>query len=120
MGRSMLKFFNDRGGDEHGGLLHWPGTLEGLPFIGNAIPDLKRKEMEELDIRSDFHSRMFEMWKSDDKALFDKIHDRVTVGWYEIKKRDDRWNEEHQHYRIWLEWVQHYGVAPNGTKYEEF
>jgi hypothetical protein len=111
---SLLKFFSDKGGEDHDGHLFWPGGPDGLPFRGDVVPDLRKGEMDELPIVASFRSRMFCLWEEDDKAEFDKIMEREAAGWYSIRKRYDHYEEAHKHYRVWLEWLQLYNEAPAG------
>lgn len=118
---NMLKFFADRGGEDHGGgHLFWPGSPDGLPFRGDAAPDLRKREMEELEVQADFHSKMFCLWKDEDHAEFNRIMERDAAGWYSVKKRYDHYEAEHHGYRVWLEWLQHYAVSPSGNRYDEW
>jgi hypothetical protein len=115
MPRSMLKFFADRGGPqtEHGGNLHWPGTVDGFPFRGDAVPDLKQREMADMALAMDYKSRLFRLWEAEEKREFDFIMDRIVNGWYMQHRRDDKWIAEENHYTVWLEWAQIYGETPN-------
>lgn len=108
----------DRGGPRHGNQnLFWPGTADGFPAIGpaNVAANLKKEEFENLDIRLDFKSQMFELWDAAQKAEFDDINDRIVNSWYYLQKRSDHWDEEHKHYRVWLEWCQVYGMVPTAN-----
>lgn len=109
---SMLKYFGDRGGDQHGGALHWPGTVDGYPFRGERAPTLKQNEVEQLAHALDYHSRSFRLWMEEDKRDFDLVMDRIVNGWYMQHKRFDNFVAEQQEYVVRLEWVQIYGECP--------
>ena len=111
---SIKKYYGDRGGVAHGNdKLHWPGTVDGFPVRGNAFPpDLKKEELENLDLQLDFKSRMFELWDPAQKAEFDDVNDKIINGWYLLQRRNDNWDEEQKHFRVWLEWAQVYGMLP--------
>lgn len=109
---SMLKYFSDRGGADHGGQLHWPGTQEGFPFRGEHVPTLKQSETENLAHALDYHSRSFKLWDPEDKRAFDVVMDRIVNGWYMQHKRFDNFVPEQQEYVVRLEWVQIYGEYP--------
>lgn len=112
---SMHKYYGEVAGPQHGDVrLNWPGTAEGFPVIGKqgGLPDLKQEETENLDLRFDFKSKMFEMWDPAQKTEFDDINDKIINGWYRLVKRADNWDEEHKHYRVWMEWFQVYGMIP--------
>ena len=107
----MKKYFADRGGENHGGELHWPGTPGGFPFRG-PVPDLKADELDNLPLVLDFHSQRFCVWNAQEHAEFNAVMDRITNGLYMQHKRFDRWSDEHGGFIIWLEWVQIYGEQP--------
>jgi len=112
---SLSKYHGEIGGAQHGDLrLQWPGTIDGLPVLAtdSAHRDLKQEEVENLDERRDFKSRMFLLWDPVDKAMFDDISDKLVNGWYRLVKRTDNWDEQQKHYRIWMEWYQVYGLVP--------
>lgn len=112
---STRKYFQEVAGGQHGNhRLYWPGTPEGFPVIAppGTAPNLKDGELENIDFRLDFKSRMFELWDEQQKAEFDDINDKMVNGWYMAQKRSDHWDEEHKHYRVWLEWCQVYGMIP--------
>jgi len=108
---SMMKYFADRGGPHHGGKLHWPGDIDGFPFRSESVPHLKQDEADRILHVMDYKSRMFCLWDPADKAEFDGIMDRIVNGWFMQHRREDTWDAEHKHYRVWLEWVQVYGEA---------
>lgn len=112
---STRKYFQEIAGQQHGNhRLYWPGTPEGFPVIAppGTAPNLKQEEMENIDFRLDFKSKMFELWDTAQKAEFDDINDKIVNGWYMLQKRSDHWDDEHKHFRIWLEWCQVYGMIP--------
>lgn len=111
---SMLKFFQDRGGDDHGGPLHWPGTPEGFPFRGQQIPQLQGDEAYNIPLALDYKSDLFKLWEPEDKARFDQVMDRIVNGWYMQHRRKDIEVDGQILPAVWLEWVQIYGESPKG------
>jgi hypothetical protein len=111
---SIKKYFGDLGGPAHGNdRLHWPGTADGYPVRGNSLPpDLKKEELDSIDLQLDFKSKMFELWDPAQKAEFDDVNDKIVNGWYLQQRRNDNWDDEHKHFRVWLEWAQVYGMLP--------
>jgi hypothetical protein len=111
----MRKYYGEQSGPQHGdALLNWPGTLDGFPVFaarGQAV-DLKKEELDNLDLRFDFKSQMFELWEPAQKAEFDDVNDKIVNGWYRLVKRADNWDEEKKHFRVWMEWFQVYGMIP--------
>lgn len=114
MSISMKQFFADRGGEQHGGdPLIWGGDpANRLPFRGNFIPDLRKDEIDNLDLAIQFKSQMFELWDTGQKALFDKIKSAASVGWFVIKKCEYHFIPEQRHYAVWMEWEQYYNELP--------
>jgi hypothetical protein len=110
----LNKYHGEVGGPQHGNeRLQWPGTMEGFPVVGaESRPNLKQEETENLDVRLDFKSKMFELWNPEQKAEFDDINDKIVNGWYMLQRRSDQWDDQNKHYRVWLEWCQVYGMLP--------
>jgi hypothetical protein len=112
----MHKYHAEHGGgpQHNNAFLHWPGTMDGFPIAGGQKlnVDLKQEEVENLDLQYDFKSQMFELWDEKQKAEFDEINDKIINGWYRLLKRSDHWAEEKNHFRVWLEWFQIYGMLP--------
>lgn len=112
---STRKYFGEIAGGQHGEhKLQWPGTPDGFPVLtaGNNAHNLKQEELDNIDYRLDFKSKMFELWEPSQKAEFDDINDKILNQWYALQKRSDHWDDEKKHYRVWLEWCQIYGVIP--------
>lgn len=112
---STKKYHAETFGSQHGAeKLFWPGTPEGFPVIGTNIPpNLKQEELENIEHRLDFKSKMFELWDEKQKAEFDDINDKIINNWYSLLSRSDHWDEEKKHFRVWLEWCQIYGLLPS-------
>lgn len=111
---STRKYYAEKTGPQHGAeQLHWPGTPDGFPVIGAGVPyNIKKEELENIEHRLDFKSKMFELWDPVQKAEFDDINDKIVNEWYSRLHRSDHWDEEHKHFRVWLEWCQIYGLLP--------
>ena len=113
---SILKSFAERGGEstEPGGPLHWPGTIEGFPFRGGDIPDFKEDEIDNVPLMVDFHVKIFELWKDEDREAYVQIRDRVANQWYQVVHIDRKYDDEHKNWRVYMEWHQIYGEITNG------
>lgn len=112
---STRKYFGETAGQQHGGhKLHWPGTPDGFPVLAapGVQPNIKQDELDNIDFRLDFKSKMFELWDVSQKTEFDDINDKIVNGWYMLQRRENHWDEEKKHYRVWLEWCQVYGMIP--------
>jgi hypothetical protein len=114
---SLRKYHGEIGGSQHNNArLNWPGTLEGFPVLNSGHrTDLKQDELENIELQYDFKSKMFDLWDATQKAEFDDINDKIVNGWYRLLKRSDNWDDEHKHFRVWLEWAQVYGMIPPKT-----
>jgi hypothetical protein len=75
---------------------------------------MRQEEMQQIALALDYKSQMFCLWKPDEKIAFDNVMDRIVNGWFMQHKREDTWDPEHNHYLVWLEWVQIYGETPIG------
>jgi len=111
------KYFGEIENSHHNGRLQWPGTPDGFPVLMSAnssaaLGGIKQEELDNIEYRLDFHSKLFELWDPVQKAEFDEINDRVINNWYSLRKREDHWDDDKKHYRVWLEWCQIYGVIP--------
>lgn len=110
---SMRKFFADVGGNQHGGALTWPGTVDGYPFRGN-VPDMRQDEFQEIPLALDYKAQLFKLFDPVDAEAFANVMDRIVNGWYMQHKRIDRWSDDPCGPIVWLEWVQIYGESPAG------
>lgn len=114
-GNSLFtQFHAERGGADtlHGDVLYWHGTQNGFPVRGQPTdPLLKQDEIDELPLETLFQSRMFKLWEPQDKIDFDYVRQRCTAGWFRELKRADTYIPEHNHFQVWLEWIQVYGKA---------
>lgn len=112
---SIFKYFGEQGGPNstHKGALHWPGTMDGFPFRGDQIPDLKADEIEDVPPVLDFHCGTFKLWIPEELEKYQEIRDRAANGWYNIQfiHRD---TSKHDQISVYLEWIQIYGELPNG------
>ena len=111
------KYFGENEENLHGGRLHLPGTPDGFPVLTSAgqnslFNGIKQEELENIEYRLYFKSKMFELWDPQQKAEFDEINDRIVNEWYALRRREDHWDDEKKHFRVWLEWCQIYGVIP--------
>ncbi len=106
----LSKFYSERGGPEHGGLLSWPGTIDGFPFRGANVPLLTPTEQEErIETVPDFHAKKFRLWIEEENKEYQEVMDRIVKGWYVKLYRHEHWVEQEQHLLIYLEWAQMYG-----------
>ena len=109
----MKKYFTDRGGNHHGGDIHWPGTPDGFPFRGE-VPDFKQAEFDNIPLALDYRAKLFILSDEQDMKEWLTVMDRVVNGWYMQHNRIDRWSDDPVGPVVWLEWVQIYGEHPHG------
>lgn len=107
---SLLKYFGQQGA-EHGGVLKWLPTSEGLPplrnYPGSAIT---RQELDNVETVADFHCRWFDLNNEEDRQAYVEVRDRGLSGLY-IMLHIDR--TQFDKGRIYVEWSQVYGEVPN-------
>ena len=106
------KFGAEQSTDRHGAPLTWPGTDAGFPILGRVSGAMKQEEYEELDHKFTYHARWFVMWEPADASEYTYVQERAVNGWFKVLDREKIYDPVKRSYRIWLEWVQVYGVAP--------
>jgi hypothetical protein len=106
------KFGAEQSIEHHGVRLTWPGTDAGFPILGRVSGTLKQEEYEELEHKFTYHARWFLMWETADSNEYLYVQERVVNGWFKLIDREKMYDPIKRGYRIWLEWVQIYGVAP--------
>lgn len=111
---SMAKFFSDKGGQQHGGALTWPGTADGFPIRGEYNPQMRDDEYTRIPLVLDYKAKMFHLWDPVQLVEFHQVMDRIVNGWYMQHKRIDRWCDQYGGLLVWLEWAQIYGEQVTG------
>ena len=106
------KFGAEQSNERHGDHLTWPGTDAGFPILGRIAGALKQQEYEELDHKFTYHARWFAMWEDADTKEYLYVQERAVNGWFKIIDREKIYDPLKRNYRIWLEWIQVYGVVP--------
>jgi hypothetical protein len=106
------KFGAEQSRERHGDHLTWPGTDAGFPILGRVTGALKQQEYEELEHKFTYHARWFEMWNAADAREYLYVQERAVNGWFKVLDREKIYDPIKRNHRIWLEWIQVYGVAP--------
>jgi hypothetical protein len=106
------KFGAEQSREHHGDHLTWPGTDAGFPILGRVAGTMKQQEYEELEHKFTYHARWFTMWEASDAQEYVYIQERAVNGWFKVLDREKIYDPIKRGYRIWLEWIQVYGVAP--------
>jgi hypothetical protein len=107
------RFGAEQSMERHGDRLTWPGTDAGFPILGKVTNQmLKQHEYEELDHKFTYHARWFTMWEPADANEYLYVQERAVNGWFKIIDREKMYDPIKRGYRIWVEWVQVYGLPP--------
>lgn len=107
-----MKYFGTQDPDLHGDHLTWPGTADGFPVLGNYGGHLHQDEYEALALASTFNCDTFFTWDVESMVKFKQIMDYVHNGGFFVKKRMEQYDEEKKGWRLYVEWVQVYGLPP--------
>jgi hypothetical protein len=107
------RFGAEQSQERHGDHLTWPGTDAGFPILGRVNNRmLKQAEFEELDHKFTYHARWFTMWEEADAKEYIYVQERATNGWFKVLDREKIYDPIKRNYRIYLEWIQVYGIVP--------
>ena len=112
MHRATSKYFGEQG-DQYGGILHWPGA-NGIPFRGDAVPNLKKREMAQLPIVASAHHQVFDLSDQEQSATYSWIRDRIKNGLF-VCDYVERWRDGNNMW-VYLEWSQLYTQMPKTSK----
>lgn len=108
------KYFGQQDPELHGGPVTWPGTLDGFPILGRFNGDLKQEEYEDLTNVAQFRCETFRTWDPESMERLAKVMDHAANGQFFVQRRLEHYDEQEKGWRIYLEWVQVYGLAPRG------
>jgi hypothetical protein len=107
------RFGAEQSNERHGDHLTWPGTDAGFPILGRVNNRmLKQQEFEELDHKFTYHARWFTMWEEADAKEYIYVQERAVNGWFKVLDREKVYDPIKRSYRIYLEWIQVYGIVP--------
>lgn len=113
MQQPSTKFYGEQH-EKHNGKLHWPGA-NGLPFRGDAIPNLKQEELENLPVIGDTFQGVFDLSDADDSDTYRWVRDRARNGIFTIDFVERHWDEETKNMIVYVEWTQLYVQLPKGS-----
>jgi hypothetical protein len=101
--------------DRHGGKLHWPG-VGGIPFRGDAVPNIRQEELENLPIVGEGFEHTFDMDNESQAVAYRWIRDRIRNGMFtqDYIHREHKIDEETGNMKtlIYMEWTQLYVQIP--------
>lgn len=102
------KYINEQG-SLHPDALQWPGSIDGYPVLGK--PQLTtQKEMESIEHAAYYHFELLDVVNSDaDRKRYTEIMDRVQNGLFKLVHINRAYTTADGD-RVWLEWVQIYGI----------
>jgi hypothetical protein len=107
--------FHGEQDDRHQGQLHWPGA-NGLPFRGEAIPNLRQQELENLPVIGDTYQQVFNLGDEADAKTYRWIRDRARNGIFTVDFIERHWDEETKNMIVYVEWTQLYVELPKGNE----
>ena len=110
---STAKYFGEQD-ERHGGRLHWPG-VNGIPFRGPYVPNLKRNELEKLPpVACAFH-HTFNLSDDKESAVYQWIRDRIRNGSFTLDWIERHWDAESKTMWVYVEWSQLYIELPHNN-----
>lgn len=114
---AAIKYYGKSEAGRHPGHVIWPG-VDGLPFLGEAIPNLKQKERAKLPVVGYKRVRQFDLSLPHDMEEYTWVLDHVRNGCFTldyILRHPIEYEEEGQK-RLKIiahvEWTQLYRVLP--------
>lgn len=102
---SYFQYYNEKQ-DADGEPLFWPGGPAGFPYRGANPPLLKQEEYDRLELVGKFRCHIFRLWEEKDLTEYTKIREKCTNGLWAVVDKDRKWNDDHQNYTVYLEWVE--------------
>tara|TARA_A100001015_G_C14775225_1_gene626907 strand:+ start:172 stop:582 length:411 start_codon:yes stop_codon:yes gene_type:complete len=116
----------------HGSQLQWPGA-QGLPFRGDAVPNVKQEELEKLPVVGEAFQQTFDLTDEEQAKSYRWVRDRIRNGMFtqDYVHREHILDEDKNELRtlVYLEWTQlyvqvphnsHSGVTANGSASQKF
>ena len=114
---ASIKYFGMAEHGRHPGPVTWPG-VDGLPFLGEGIPNLKRKERQNLPVVGYKQVKQFDLSEPHELEEYTWVLDHVRNGAFTldfISRHPIEYEEEgHKKLKIiaHVEWTQLYRVLP--------
>jgi len=110
---STIKYHGEQG-ERHGGTLHWPG-VNGLPFLGEAPPNLKQNELEQLPVVSYACHQIFNLADKEESAVYAWVRDRIRNQLFVLDWIERHWDDEKKAMYVYIEWSQLYVQLPENA-----
>lgn len=111
------KYSGEQDKERHGEQLHWPG-VNGIPFRGAQVPNIRREELENLPVVGYAYDGTFDLSNEEEAKYYRWVRDRCRNGLF----TSDYSHREHTVVDgvlktiIYLEWTQLYVQLPAGHK----
>jgi hypothetical protein len=105
-----VKYQNEQGSG-HKGQLHWPG-VNGLPFLGQAPPNIRQHELEQLPIVGYACHQLFNLSDDDQSKVYGWVRDRIKNGLFALDWVYRHFDEQEKVMWIYIEWTQLYVMMP--------
>lgn len=113
-----IKYFGTESNGLHPGPVIWPG-VRGLPFLGTAVPNLKKNELEQLPVVGVKGVKQFDLSVPAQLAEYTMIHDYARAGVFTVDFVDrhklEYTDDEGRPCVKWvvhMEWTQLYVTMP--------
>jgi hypothetical protein len=100
--------------DLHGGPLHWPG-VNGVPFLGQAPPNLRQRELEQLPVVCYSFHYTFDLGDQAQGQIYQWIRDRIRNGLFTCDWVERHWDDKAKRMWIYIEWSQLYVTLPKNN-----
>ena len=91
--------------------MHWPG-VNGLPFRGSHIPNLKQRELDALPVIAHACEHTFDLSDPEQATVYQWVRDRVRNGLFTCDYIERHWDEDKQNMIVYIEWSQLYVQMP--------
>ena len=110
MFHSTVKYHNEQS-DLHKGSLHWPG-VNGLPFLGNAPPNVKQHELEQMPVVGYACHQLFDLGDKKQSEVYAWVRDRIKNGLFTLDWIFRHFDEDEKRMWVYIEWTQLYTIMP--------
>ena len=95
--------------------IYWYSDIGSIPLrVDSRLDGMDAQVRQLARTVHEFHCRMFEMDKEQDRHDYEVIKQRMVQGWYTPVKELTKWDEANLPLKVWLEWTQSYKEVPNG------
>lgn len=101
------------GQDGNGNNIHFPGTIDGVPFRSQYPPDLKQEEFEQIKYVYDAHTEIFDLSVPEQKIAYNEIIDKCAKGLSILRFDTSQFDAEKKTWVVFCQWLDKYGEPPD-------